>query len=235
MVSSRHLLEFAALAAVVIAIPGPSVLFTVSRALTYGRRTALYNVLGNEAGLVLQVVAVAFGMAAVVERSAQVFTIVKLLGAAYLVYLGIQAIRHRRSLADAVAQRTAPLTPLRAMRDGAIVGATNPKTIAFFIVALPAFTSRAAGDLALQFLLLGVLFPVIALVLDSIWAFAAGTASEWLSRSVPPQPGRDRRGRWVGDDRPRAERRSHRTQGLICEPCRGASPTGSSHYQLVVW
>jgi threonine/homoserine/homoserine lactone efflux protein len=183
MVSAHRLLEFAALAATVIAIPGPSVLFTVSRALTSGRRTALFNVLGNEAGLVLQVVAVAFGMGAVAERSAQVFTAVKLLGAAYLVYLGVQAFRHRHSLAEAVASRAAPVGPLRAMRDGAIVGVTNPKTIAFFVVVLPEFSSRASGDLTLQFLLLGALFPVIALALDSIWAVAAGTAGQWLSRS----------------------------------------------------
>jgi threonine/homoserine/homoserine lactone efflux protein len=183
VVPAHSLLEFAALAAVVIAIPGPSVLFTVSRALTSGRRTALFNVVGNEIGLVLQIVAVAFGMGAVVERSAQVFTAVKLLGAAYLVYLGVQAIRHRRSLAEAVASRTATVGPLRAMRDGAIVGATNPKTIAFFVVALPEFANRASGDLTLQFLVLGAVFPVIALALDSIWAVAAGTASQWLSRS----------------------------------------------------
>jgi threonine/homoserine/homoserine lactone efflux protein len=181
--SARHLLEFAGVATIVIAIPGPSVLFTISRALTTGRRTALLNVVGNELGLVMQVVAVAFGIGAVIERSAQVFTVVKLLGAAYLVYLGVQAVRHRRSLAKAVSQHTAPMRPLKAVRDGAIVGATNPKTIAFFVVALPQFTNRASGDLAPQMLLLGALFPLIALVLDSIWAIAAGTASQWLSRS----------------------------------------------------
>ena len=86
MFHAGRLLEFAAVAAVVIAIPGPSVLFTVRRALTTGRRTALLNVLGNEAGLLMQVIAVAFGMGVVVERSARVFTVIKLLGAVYLVY-----------------------------------------------------------------------------------------------------------------------------------------------------
>ena len=95
MVSWHRLVEFTALAAVIIAVPGPSVLFTVSpRFFTSGRRTALLNVLGNEIGLVVQVVAVAFGVGAIVERSAQVFMAVKLLGAAYLVYLGVQALRH---------------------------------------------------------------------------------------------------------------------------------------------
>src|SRR5438270_12946346 len=118
MFHAGRLLEFAAVAAVVIAIPGPSVLFTISRALTTGRRTALLNVLGNEAGLVMQVIAVAFGMGVLVERSARVFTVIKLLGAAYLVYLGVQAIRHRRALAEAVGTRTAPVRPVRALADG---------------------------------------------------------------------------------------------------------------------
>ena len=183
MFHAGRLLEFAAVAAIVIIIPGPSVLFTISRALTTGRRTALLNVGGNEAGLVMQVIAVAFGMGAVVERSARVFTVIKLLGAAYLVYLGVQAIRHRRSLAEAVGARTAPVRPIRALADGMIVGAMNPKSIVFFVVALPQFTDRAAGDLTLQMLVVGALFPLIALVLDSLWAIAAGTAGQWLSRS----------------------------------------------------
>ena len=88
MLPMKHLLEFAGLAAVIIAIPGPSVLFTVSRALTAGRRTALVTVVGNEIGLMIQTTAVAFGIGELVERSAQVFTVIKLAGAAYLVYLG---------------------------------------------------------------------------------------------------------------------------------------------------
>jgi threonine/homoserine/homoserine lactone efflux protein len=169
----------------VVAIPGPSVLFTISRALTVGRRGALLTVVGNEIGLCLQVVAVAFGVGAVVERSAQVITVVKLAGAVYLVYLGVQAIRHRRSMAEALAARVTPVRPLRAMRDGFVVGVANPKTIVFFIVALPEVTMTAPGHLPVpvQMLILGALFPVIALVLDSGWAAVAGTARQWLVAS----------------------------------------------------
>jgi threonine/homoserine/homoserine lactone efflux protein len=183
MPSTGHLLEFAGVAAVIIAIPGPSVLFTVSRALTAGRRTALLTVVGNEVGLVLQVIAVAFGMGEVVERSARVFTVIKVLGAIYLVYLGVQAIRHRRALAEAVGASTAPVRPLRALADGLTVGALNPKTIVFLIAVLPQFTAPSAGDVPLQMLLLGMLFPVLALVMDSVWAIAAGSAAQWLARS----------------------------------------------------
>ncbi|HEX4865908.1 MAG TPA: LysE family translocator [Acidimicrobiales bacterium] len=183
MVSLHRAVEFGGLAAAVIAVPGPSVMFTVSRALTCGRRTALLTVIGNEAGLLLQVVAVAFGVGVVVERSAQIFTVIKLFGACYLIYLGVQSVRNRGSLAKAVAAKGVVLPPKRALRDGAIVGATNPKSIAFFVVVLPGFTDRASGGVVLQLLLLGAIFPLVALVLDSIWALAAGGASQWLSRS----------------------------------------------------
>ena len=180
-----HVLAFAAVVTGLIAVPGPSVLFTISRALTVGRRSALLTVVGNEIGLCVQVVAVAFGVGAVVERSAEVLTVVKLAGAAYLVYLGAQAIRHRKSMAEALAGQVRPVRPLRAVRDGFVVGAANPKTIVFFLVALPEFTSRAPGHLPVQaqMLILGALFPAIALVLDSVWATMAGTAQQWFGRS----------------------------------------------------
>jgi threonine/homoserine/homoserine lactone efflux protein len=176
------MLAFAAVVTVLVAIPGPSVLFTVSRALTVGRRAALLTVIGNELGLCVQVVAVAFGVGAVVQRSAQVITVIKLAGAVYLAFLGVQAIRHRRSMAEALAARVTPVRPLRAIRDGFVVGVANPKTIVFFVAGLPEFTTTAPGHLPVpaQMLILGALFPVIALVLDSAWAAIAGTARQWL-------------------------------------------------------
>src|SRR5215470_12975426 len=180
-----HILAFAALSTVLIAIPGPSVLFTISRALTVGRTCALFTVAGNELGGCVQVVAVAFGVGALVERSAEIFSIVKWVGAAYIVYLGVQAFRHRRALAESLAARVAPVRPLRAIRDGFVIGVTNPKSIVFLVVALPEFTDPTPGHLPVQvqILLLGALFPAIAFVLDSVWAAAAGTARQWLSRS----------------------------------------------------
>jgi threonine/homoserine/homoserine lactone efflux protein len=185
MLPASHVLAFAALSTVLIAVPGPSVLFTISRALTVGRRSALFTVAGNEIGGCAQVAAVAFGVGKLVERSAEIFTIVKWAGAAYLVYLGVQAIRHRQSMAEALAARITPVRPLRAMRDGFMIGATNPKTIVFFVIVLPEFTGRAGGHLPLQaqMLILGLLFPAIALILDSVWAAAAGTARQWFTRS----------------------------------------------------
>jgi threonine/homoserine/homoserine lactone efflux protein len=185
MVPLSHVLAYAAVVSVVIAIPGPSVLFTISRALTVGRRAALLTVVGNEIGLCVQVVAVAFGVGAVLEQYAQILTAVKLAGAAYIVFLGVQAIRHRTSMAEALAAELPPVTPLRAVRDGFAVGVANPKSIVFFVAGLPEFVSKAPGHLPVpaQMLILGVMFPVIALVLDSLWATVADTARRWLVKS----------------------------------------------------
>jgi threonine/homoserine/homoserine lactone efflux protein len=185
MMPADHVLAFAALAAVLIAIPGPSVLFTVSRALTVGRRTALFTVAGNEIGLFMQTLAVAFGVGALVQRFAEIFAVIKWAGAVYLVFLGVQAIRHRTAMSEAIAARVMPVSTPRAIRDGFVVGVTNPKTIVIFAVIMPEFTVRAAGQLPVQaqLLMLGAMFSVIALALDSAWAAAAGTAREWLARS----------------------------------------------------
>ena len=185
MIPVSHFLAFAAVAAVLTAVPGPSVLFTVSRAVSVGRRAALFTVVGNELGLVVQVIAVAFGAGALVQRSAEVFTAIKLAGAVYLVYLGVQAIRHRQSMATALAGKLPPVTRGRSLRDGLMVGVANPKTIVFLAIALPGFTVSGPGSLPVpaQMIILGMLFPVIALVLDSVWAAAAGTARQWFARS----------------------------------------------------
>jgi threonine/homoserine/homoserine lactone efflux protein len=143
----------------------------------------LFTVSGNAVGVYLQVVAVAFGVGALVEQSVLAFTVVKWIGAAYLVHLGVQAVRHRHSVTEALGAQVVPVRPARAAVDGLVVGATNPKTMVFFVVALPQFTVHAGGNLTLQMLALGALFPAIALVLDSVWAFAASTARQWFVRS----------------------------------------------------
>ncbi|TNC23042.1 LysE family translocator [Amycolatopsis alkalitolerans] len=185
MVSPGHFAAFAALVFVMVVVPGPSVLFTISRALTVGRRDALLTVVGNAAGAYTQVVAVAFGLGVLVRTSATVFTVIKLAGAAYLVYLGVQAIRHRRRLGEtlAAAVRTTPGRTLRVLRDGFAVGFTNPKTIVFFAAVLPQFVDYPAGRVQVQILLLGICLPVIAVLSDTVWALTAGAARDWFARS----------------------------------------------------
>ncbi len=183
MPPTNHLLALAVTAFVLIVVPGPSVLFTVGRALAVGRRGALLTVVGNTGGLYVQVIAVALGVGAIVEASVEIYTLLKLAGAAYLIYLGLQAIRHRRSLTANTAATTMPTQNRKVLREGFVVGLTNPKMIIFLAAALPQFVDRGAGQLPLQMLLLGLLVAVIALASDSLWALAAGTARSWFADS----------------------------------------------------
>jgi threonine/homoserine/homoserine lactone efflux protein len=168
-----------------VVVPGPSVLFTISRALTVGRRDALITVVGNAAGVYTQVVAVAFGLGAIVAGSAVAFTVIKLAGAAYLVYLGVRAFRNRRKLSEAF-QAAVPTTPgrtLTVLRDGFVVGFANPKSIVFLAAVLPQFVDASAGRVPVQIMILGVCLPVIAVLSDSAWALVAGAARNWFARS----------------------------------------------------
>lgn len=122
MVSAGQLAAFAAASFVLIGIPGPSVLFAVGRALTYGRRTALATVAGNAVGLEVVAVCVALGIGTLVERSVLVFTLVKLAGAGYLIWLGLRAVRQRRGLASVFATATAPRRHRKAVLEGFMVG-----------------------------------------------------------------------------------------------------------------
>jgi threonine/homoserine/homoserine lactone efflux protein len=178
-----HLLAFALLSFVLIIVPGPNVLFVISRSLMLGRAAGVGTAAGGQIGVYLQVVAVAFGVGALVERSVAVFTVIKLAGAAYLVYLGVQAIRHRRSLRAALDVATEPRSIGRILRDGIVVGVSNPKVIVFFAAVLPQFVNPSAGHVPEQMLLLGSVFLAIAVICDSTWALAAGTARAWLARS----------------------------------------------------
>jgi len=166
-----------------IVVPGPSVLFIISRALTLGRRAALATVLGNETGEYVQVIAVAFGIGVVVERSIVVFTALRLAGAAYIIFLGVRTIRHRQSLAGVFGVVSAPRSTGRIFREGFIVGVSNPKTVIFFAAVLPQFVDRHAGHLPVQLLVFGLVFLLIALLSDSAWGLAAGSARAWFCRS----------------------------------------------------
>src|SRR5690606_1232424 len=136
------MLAFFVTAVVIIVVPGPSVLFVVSRALAHGRSAALASVVGNAIGCVVVLVLVALGLGAVVQSSQLAFTVLAVVGALYLVWLGVQAIRHRDALdpgALAQAGETGPLSPVQAGRQGLVVGLTNPKVYVMFAALLPQF------------------------------------------------------------------------------------------------
>ena len=176
--------SFALASLVIILVPGPSVLFVVGRSLAHGRRDGVLSVIGNALGGLPIVVAVALGVGAVVAESAAAFTVVKVLGAAYLGYLGVRAIRSARVGAE-VDPRAAgrPLSARRTLVEGFTVGVTNPKTIVFFAAVLPQFVEVDRGAVPGQMLVLGLTFLLIAVVCDAGWALAAGTAREWFARS----------------------------------------------------
>ena len=183
MPTSSQWLAFLVASILFIQVPGPSLLFTIGRALTVGRRDALLSVVGNGVGITVQVFGVALGLGAVVAASAAAYSVLKILGAAYVVYLGVQAIRHRGDARAALA--VAGKVPERGGRSvwtGFVVGVTNPKTIVFFVAFLPQFTNEAAGHAGLQIAMLGTVFGALAICSDSVWALAAGKARDWFAR-----------------------------------------------------
>ncbi|HEY4347824.1 MAG TPA: LysE family translocator [Gaiellaceae bacterium] len=183
MVPAPNLAEFALAAFVLIVIPGPSVLFVISRAVVLGRRAALATVVGNCLGVYVQVVGVALGVGALVERSTTVYTSIKLVGAAYLVWLGVRTFQRRRSLAAALEAPIAPRSGRRIVREGFVVGLTNPKSAVFFAAILPQFADSGAGHVQVQMLALGLVFVLIAMICDGVWGLVAGIARDRLKAS----------------------------------------------------
>jgi threonine/homoserine/homoserine lactone efflux protein len=183
MVPPDRLLGFAAAAFVLIVIPGPSVLFEISRSVALGRRAGLATVAGNASGEMVQAAAVAIGIGSIIQRSEPLFTIVKVVGVGYIILLGLRAIRDRRALSKALDASVVPRGDRRIFLEGVIVGATNPKSLVFFAAVLPQFVVAESGLVAAQLAVLGFVFVLIALVSDSAWVFVAGTARDWFARS----------------------------------------------------
>lgn len=179
-----HLIPFLITVYVLIVIPGPSVIFTVSRGVALGRRAALATVLGNTSGLMLQLVVVVIGLGSVLADSETVFLVMKLLGGAYLILLGLRSIRSRHELATLLVADAVTAKPLRTtIREGFLVGATNPKGLVIFTAVLPTFIDRTQGHATLQLATLGVICGLVAVLSDGTWAIASGTARAWLGRS----------------------------------------------------
>lgn len=184
MITTSQLVGFTLASLVIIVIPGPGVLFVVGRALSHGRRTAFATAAGHAAGNYLVAACVAVGLGSLLQRSEQLFTVVKLAGALYLVFIGVQAFRHRNSLAAAIASPAGSGSEgWRALRDGLIVGVTNPKTFILFGAILPQFVNRDAGNVPAQMLLLAIVSVALGLVSDSAWGLAASGVRAWFARS----------------------------------------------------
>ena len=160
-------------------VPGPAVLYIVAQSIQGGRRAGVVSSLGVSTGGVFHAACATIGLSAVLAASATAFTAVKLAGAAYLVFLGIRTLLSRD---DRIAGRAAEPTPWRTYRQGVIVNVLNPKTALFFLAFLPQFVDPE-GSARLQLAVLGLVFVVIALTTDLVWALASGTAGAVLRQS----------------------------------------------------
>jgi threonine/homoserine/homoserine lactone efflux protein len=189
MIPAGNVLAFALAALGIMLIPGPSVLFVIGRSLALGRIGGLISVAGNAAGALVIAAAVALGVGVIVEQSVALFTAIKIAGALYLVFLGIQAIRHRNDVHAETRESRRPRSALRMLAEGFVVGVSNPKTIVFLVAVLPQFVDYSRGGIPLQLGVLGGVFVAIALVSDSVWALVAGSVREWFTRS-PHRVGR---------------------------------------------
>lgn len=181
IVELSTLAVFSVAALALLVVPGPAVLYIVARSIHQGRAAGLASVAGIHVGTLVHVAAATLGLSAVLASSATAFTVVKLVGAGYLVYLGIRTLLGRGGLEDPV--QSIARRRRRDVAEGVLVNVLNPKTALFFLAFLPQFVDPRHGSAGLQILLLGLVFMVLGLVTDSLWALGAGAAGESLRRA----------------------------------------------------
>jgi threonine/homoserine/homoserine lactone efflux protein len=162
-------------------VPGPAVLYIVAQSVDQGRFAGFVSALGIGVGGLVHVLAATIGLSSLLASSATAFTIVKYAGAAYLVFLGIRRLLTRETAENDIVR--VPRSRRRLFVDGVVVNVLNPKTALFFIAFLPQFVDPDAGAATLQIFALGLIFVVIALGSDSLWALTAGTLGGWLKQS----------------------------------------------------
>jgi len=176
------LLLFMSAALVLLAIPGPAVLYVTSRSIAQGRSAGFVSAVGIGVGTLVHAAASAVGLSALLMSSAVAFGVVKYLGAAYLIFLGIQRLR-REEFLD-LSQEASHTKLSRVFGQGVIVNILNPKTALFFFAFLPQFVEASRGNVAVQILFLGTLFALMGITSDSLWALFAGTVAQRLNRNT---------------------------------------------------
>jgi threonine/homoserine/homoserine lactone efflux protein len=178
---AANLVVFVVAALALLVVPGPAVLYVVARSIHQGRRAGLASVLGIHAGTLVHIAAATAGLSALIASSAVAFTAIKIAGAVYLVGLGLWTLFSRRPEAEVAVGGERTLR--RAFAQGIVVNVLNPKTALFFLAFLPQFVDPDAPHPAVQIAVLGLLFALLGLVTDSLWALAAGTAGGLLRGS----------------------------------------------------
>lgn len=184
MISGRHLVEFIIACVAIILIPGPSVMFTIARAVAWGRMTAILTALGNAFGMLLLSVFIALGLGPLLQRSEVLLQVVQIIGGLYLIYLGMDAYRHREEHADDMV-KIEEIKPsnFQIMREGFTVGALNPKALVFFSAVFPQFVDSDLGSITVQLLLFGLIFAILSFLLDGTWGFLVGSSRDWFVTS----------------------------------------------------
>lgn len=185
MVIPSRIWEYCIAAILIIVAPGPSVLFTIARAIAWGRAIAVFTVLGNILGMYTMAVIVSFGLGPILSKSHAAFIGVQWLGGLYLIYLGYSAIKESpRDAGEMLKIVDEKPSAWKTIRQGYMVGSLNPKGIVFFAAILPQFIDRERGSVTFQMLLMSTIFAVLGFLSDGTWGFLAGTVREWFASDV---------------------------------------------------
>jgi len=179
---NTSLFGFILAALIVLLIPGPGVLYVVTRSLVQGRRAGLISVMGLSVGALVHVAAATAGLSAILLTSAIAFGIIKTLSACYLIYLGVRTLLTRHPSSDVIAPN--PDSLYRIFMDGVVVSVFNPKIAIFFLAFLPQFIAPGQGTISHQFLLLGLLYVALAFCTDGAYALLASNIRRFLSRQL---------------------------------------------------
>jgi RhtB (resistance to homoserine/threonine) family protein len=164
--------------------PGPDILYILSRTIAQGAKVGLASAAGVCSGAIVHVVAAAFGLSAIMAASATAFTVVKYVGAIYLLYLGIQALRSQSASLDLATQKEVPVvSPWQAFRQGVLVDVLNPKAAIFFMAFLPQFVRPDHGSPSTQLVILGLLVILVAITIESILVLAAARSTDFFRRN----------------------------------------------------
>lgn len=184
MISGTNLAEFIYACVAIMLAPGPSVMFTIARAVAWGRGIAILTVLGNALGMLILSLIIALGLGPLLQRSELLLISVQLLGGLYLIYLGIDALKHRRlHAADMVAVNELKPAKLEVIKQGFMVGVLNPKALVFFSAIFPQFVDASVGSITIQMVWFGVIFAALAFLLDGMWAVVVGGSRDWFANS----------------------------------------------------
>jgi threonine/homoserine/homoserine lactone efflux protein len=181
MPDAHTLLLFAAGALVLLIVPGPSVIYIVTRSVSHGRRAGIASMLGIQTGSLVHVAAAAAGVSALLASSATAFSLVKYAGAAYLILLGVRNLMERH---DPEPTPPSSRSNSHLFWHGVVVNVLNPKTAIFFVAFFPQFVDPSKGPVALQMVVLGLCFVVLGILSDGSYALAASAATRLFRRNV---------------------------------------------------